>query len=137
MNRQLNGLLAMIFFVFSPSAFADNILNHSYVGIDFGRGYYLHAGEDSALGVDRSPRVLGAHVGYAFSPYVSAQLSYQYLGHGEATYDEGVIKGSFRQVALSVRAGMAFEAFYPYLKIGGAGWQGRSHLKFNTNNATL
>lgn len=97
-----------------------------YSGIQFGQGHYSNLGEYSAERIENDRWAAGAYIGYYFNDYVSMEFGYQYLGNASATYTDGLINGDFQQLHLDARLGWPIAQFYPYVKVGGAAWDGNS-----------
>ncbi|GIU48885.1 outer membrane protein A [Shewanella sairae] len=101
---------------------------HWYGGFDIGQGYYSNGGNDEAYDSTRHRLAGGLHLGYQFNDYFSTEIAYQYLGKAYANYNDGDIKGTFQQGVLSGRLGYPItDNLYPYLKVGGAGWFGKTN----------
>lgn len=98
-----------------------------YSGIDIGQGYYANNGNSNAYDSTRHRLAGGLHLGYQFNPYFSTELAYQYLGSAYANYNDGQIGAEFQQGVLSARLGYPItQNLYPYFKVGGAGWFGKT-----------
>lgn len=98
-----------------------------YTGVSLGQGHYNNGGNALANESERSTIAGTVYLGYQLNTYIIPELSYQYLGNGHAYYAQGDINGNFQQVVLAARIGYPLTAsIYPYVKLGGAGWFGRS-----------
>lgn len=109
----------------------ESFLSHSqpywYAGVGIGLGHYDNGGNATAYDSDRDDLAGSVYLGYQINPYLASELGYQYLGEGEANYEQGTVTGDFQQIVLTARLGYPVTSlFYPYAKIGGAYWFGDS-----------
>jgi OOP family OmpA-OmpF porin len=103
------------------SSFADD--NYWYIGGEIGKNHYINDDEH----VDSDNNVIGAYVGYRFSPYLSGELGYHYLGDVDGFILDNQESWKARYQQLSFSSNISYpmtDKFYPYLKIGFSGWFG-------------
>ncbi|SJZ82426.1 outer membrane protein OmpA [Vibrio cincinnatiensis] len=110
--------------IFSNTIYASDFTDDFwYIGGEIGRSHYIN----SHGHVYSDNNVIGAYVGYQFSPYLSGELGYHYLGdvNGLIPDNQEYWKARYQQLSFSSNISYPItDKFYPYLKIGFSGWFG-------------
>ena len=104
-----------------------------YAGASLAQSRYSGADNGSSSHNGLNAIVDGVHLGYQFNRYFGTEVEYQFLGSAGNTAVPGQLNGEFQQGVVSAHLGYPVtNEFYPYVKIGGAGWFGDVNI---TNQA--